>query len=169
MGILSNVFTPALAANASKGWWDETFAPAAAQSKDILYEDVKRMRANQLGMTDLEKGRMQEQALQSADVQGQAQTADIARQSMAGESGLGGMTGAAADLQRNATRDLQNTGAKASLTVDQMDKALQEARRNEILARLAAQQDRGRENAQAFASPKAIGEGIGALATIAAA
>lgn len=113
-------------------------------SKEILIGDLQAMERGDLGLTESEQDQIIDKSAEQQRAMLNAQNAIAARQAMGGVPGVS--SGQQMDKQRKDAESLAQTSAFAASNAAQMSKALAEAKRQEILARLEGQQDRRREN-----------------------
>jgi hypothetical protein len=115
------------------------------EAKDQLRREVEQMKSGKLGLSEQEKAQMVGDATTQANASGAQAATAATRTAIAGG---GGYEAGLADQLKAQQEASMGAGAQASLAADQASRQQASAKYSEILARLARQQDRARENAQ---------------------
>jgi hypothetical protein len=113
------------------------------EEKTTLGTDLSQMRRGDLGLTDSQKRAMMSRAQGGAAAQVGGLQGNIARRSMGTGGQFGGQAGA---QQRQLATAVAKAPAEAAQQADQLSMQLGEARRQEILGRLAREGDIRRDN-----------------------
>lgn len=127
-------------AGAGGGW-------ARRKHNKLLKEDLKKMQAGQLGLSQNEQDQIAGQAQMAAAQQGGAAQRSVARDAMA--SGQSPFVGRAAQLQRDIAGDAAEAGARARVTAAELSRQLAEQRRQEITGRLESEYSRRKQSTAA--------------------
>jgi hypothetical protein len=149
----------------SYGW----FHPAYRAMRAGVWEDWKKMKAGQLGMSEGEKRQAVGEATQEAGAVLQAQQADLARQNLA-TGPYAGAAGRNALLQRDLAESLTGATARASADVERVSQEKALAEQQAINSAMERQQQMEMQATQFWGDlllkgfATAFGGGLGAAA-----
>ena len=105
--------------------------------KKQLRDDLARMQAGQLGLSQAEKDRIVGQTQQATGAQVAALQGDLARQTMGSQ--VQGVSGQAAQLQRQLAQTASDATGKGVATANQLSSQLANAERQQIMGNAAQQ------------------------------
>lgn len=120
---------------------------APARAKGLLMSDLQKMNEGQLGMSQAEKQQAIGAATQAAGAQTAALQSQMAGQALATGGPANQFAGQAQQANMALNKQAAETAAQAAGDVNKTNAAITEAQRQDINARLGAQQERARENA----------------------
>jgi len=116
---------------------------AATQQRKLLFADVDRLKNNKLGASEADTASKLGRDQRAIQAQQSQMNADATRQAAA--SGGMGRSGAYFANQQNIAKQASDTLAAQAATYEQQSSALAANQRAEIIGRLDAQGDRGRQ------------------------
>lgn len=117
--------------------------------KEVLAQDLQRMAAGKLGLTEAEKRQMADAANMQAGAALEAQSQELGQLALAGG---GQQAGRLAALQRGTTGGLAESAALTSADTERLSQAKIMTEKESILAAAERQQDRAAQKAQFWGS-----------------
>ncbi len=122
---------------------------APKRAKKMILDDLKKATKSpqEMGLSKSEREQMTDEAKVTATQQARAASEDLAQAGLAG----GGFTGYKAEGARQAQKASSGAAAAASAGAQQLSKQLAKQKYDQTRARLEAQQERSRQNAQFWA------------------
>ncbi len=119
---------------------------APKRAKKLILEDLKKATKSpqELGLSKSEREQITDEAKVAAEQQSRAAAENLAQAGLAG----GGFTGQKAETARQAQKASAGAAAAASAGAQQLSKQLARQKYDQSRARLEAQQERARQNAQ---------------------